>query len=123
MPSAVSKILDKFISNIKVLNIKPEKQYLFINPKTQKIYDHNAVYRRFKKVTKMIELDNLTFHDLRHLQATMMLHSGANVLVVAKRLGDTIDTVSSTYLHAIEKVEEESVNQLQEFINDNIRTN
>lgn len=123
MSSAISKILDKFISNIKVLNIKPEKQYLFINPKTQKIYDHNAVYRRFKKMTKMIGLNNLTFHDLRHLQATMMLHSGANILVVAKRLGDTIDTVSGTYLHAIEKVEKESVNQLQEFINDNIRTN
>ncbi|HBC30481.1 MAG TPA: hypothetical protein DC024_04445 [Clostridiales bacterium] len=123
MPSAVSKMLDEFISNKKVLNIKPEKQYLFINPKTQKIYDHNAVYRRFKKMTKIIGLDNLTFHDLRHLQATMMLHSGANVLVVAKRLGDTIDTVSDTYLHAIEKVEKESVNQLQEFINDNIRTN
>ena len=51
-------------------------------------------YRRFKKMTK-----------------------------VAKRLGDTIDTVSNTYLHTIEKVEKESVNLLQEFINDNIRTN
>lgn len=43
--------------------------------------------------------------------------------VVAKRLGDTIETVSETYLHSIEKIETESVNQLQNFIENNIRTN
>ena len=123
MPVAVSNALEQYIDNLKVLNIDPDKQYLFINPKTQEIYDHNAVYRRFKKMAKGIELNNLTFHDLRHLQATMMINSGVNIVVVAKRLGDTIETVSDTYLHSIEKIEKESVNQLQNFIDNNIRTN
>jgi hypothetical protein len=52
----------------------------------------------------------------------MMIHSCVNIVVVAKRLGDTIETVSETYLHSIEKVEKNSVNQLQVFINNKIRT-
>lgn len=123
MPAAVNKVLEQFIDNKKVLDINPDKQYLFINPKTKKIYDHNAIYRRFKKMAKAIELNNITFHDLRHLQATMMINSGVNIVIVAKRLGDTIETVSDTYLHSIEKIEKESVHQLQSFINTNIRTN
>jgi len=74
-------------------------------------------------MAKRIGLNNITFHDLRHLQATMMINSGVNIVVVAKRLGDTIETVSNTYLHSIEKVEKESVNQLQNFITNKIRTN
>lgn len=123
MPAAVSKVLEQYINKLKILNINLDKQYLFINPKTQAIYDHNAIYRRFKKMVIEIELNNITFHDLRHLQATMMINSGVNIVVVAKRLGDTIETVSDTYLHSIEKVEKESVNQLQNFIKNNIRTN
>lgn len=123
MPAAVNKALEQYINKLKILNINLDKQYLFINPKTQAIYDHNAVYRRFKKMAKGIELNNITFHDLRHLQATMLINSGVNIVVVAKRLGDTIETISDTYLHSIEKVEKESVNQLQGFINNNIRTN
>lgn len=122
MPEDVANIIEQYINKLKVLNINPDKQFLFINSKTQRVYDHNAVYRRFKKMCKEIEL-NITFHDLRHLQATMMINSGVNIVVVAKRLGDTIETISDTYLHSIEKVEKESVNQLQEFINNNIRTN
>jgi len=123
MPVAVSNAIEQYIDNLKVLNIDPDKQYLFINQKTQAIYDHNAIYRRFKKMAKGIELNNITFHDLRHLQATMMINSGVNNVVIAKRLGDTIKTVSDTHLHSIEKVKKESVNQLQNFINNNIRTN
>lgn len=122
MPEAVSKTLDQYINKLKILNINPDKQFLFINPKTQVIYDRNAIYRRFLKMARGIELYNITFHDLRHLQATMMINSGVNIVVVAKRLGDTIETVSETYLHSIEKVEKDSVNQLQDFINNRIRT-
>ena len=123
MPESVSKLLEQYVSKLNIFNIKPDKQYLFVNPKTQKIYDHNTLYRRFKKMVKEIELEHLTFHDLRHLQATMLINSGVNIVVVAKRLGDTIETISDTYLHSIEKVEKESVDQLQNFINNSIRTN
>ncbi|MDD4729864.1 MAG: hypothetical protein PHN55_14085 [Dysgonamonadaceae bacterium] len=51
---------------------------------------------------------------------TMMINSGVNVVIVSKRLGDTIKTVSGTYLHSIEKLEKESVAQLEGFL-DNIR--
>ena len=120
MPEVVHNALKKYISNMKTISIK--HQYLFVNKKTNQIYDHNAVYRRFKKMLKENDLKEITFHDLRHLQATMMINSGVNVVVVAKRLGDTVETVSDTYLHSIEKIEKESVEQLESFVY-NIRSN
>lgn len=120
MPEVVHNALKKYISNMKTISIK--HQHLFVNKKTNQIYDHNAVYRRFKKMLKENDLKEITFHDLRHLQATMMINSGVNVVVVAKRLGDTVETVSDTYLHSIEKIEKESVEQLESFVY-NIRSN
>lgn len=114
MPEIVHNSLKKYITNMKTINIK--NQFLFINKKTNEIYDHNAVYRRFKKMLKENELREITFHDLRHLHATMMINSGVNVVVVARRLGDTVETVSDTYLHSIEKVEKESVEKLESFV-------
>lgn len=46
----------------------------------------------------------------------MMIKSGVNVVVVARRLGDTVETVSDTYLHSIEKIEKESVEKLENFV-------
>ena len=86
MPESVSKLLEQYVSKLNIFNIKPDKQYLFVNPKTQKIYDHNALYRRLKKMVKGIDIEHLTFHDLRHLQATMLINSRVNIVVVAKGL-------------------------------------
>lgn len=116
MSDDVNKLLSEYISKIKVININPKEQYLFINPQTQEIYDHNALYRRFKKIVKSNNIRDITFHDLRHLHATMLINSGVNIVVIAKRLGDTVETVSNTYVHSIKKVEKESVKQLDIFI-------
>ena len=102
LPEIVHNALKRYISNMRTISIK--NQYLFINKKTNEIYDHNAVCRRFKKMLKENNLKEITFHDLRHLQATMMINSGVNVVVVSRRLGDTVETLSDTYLHSIEKL-------------------
>jgi len=53
---------------------------------------------------------NLSFHTLRHLHATLMLESGANVKVIQNRLGHAnVEMTLNTYSHLTEQMEVESV--------------
>ena len=43
--------------------------------------------------------DRFVFHSLRHFAASSMLAEGAPITAVAGHLGDTVETISRTYLH------------------------
>ena len=53
-----------------------------------------ALNREIQKV-----VPGATFHALRHTFATLMLYNGADVQTVAALLGDTPQTVMTTYIH------------------------
>ncbi len=110
----VSNTLREYIDNMKIIDMK--NQYLFIDPKTKDIISHNSVYYKFSKLLKKYDLKNISFHDLRHLHATMLVNNGVNVVSIAKRLGDTVDTISNTYLHSIDKIDKEAVEKLDLYI-------
>lgn len=115
MPGFVSSALSEYIENMKITDID---QHLFVNPKTGQIYDHNALYRQFKKLLNDNNINpDLTFHDLRHLKGSMMASSGADVVSIATALGDTVETVSKTYLHSIDMVEKEATEKFEDFVN------
>jgi len=44
-----------------------------------------------------------TMHDCRHTFASMLIASGLDVVLVARQLGDSVKTVSETYLHLFDK--------------------
>lgn len=46
-----------------------------------------------------LEPDRFVFHSLRHFCASTLLAEGAPLAAVAGHLGDTVDTVSRTYVH------------------------
>ena len=46
-----------------------------------------------------LDSDRFTFHALRHFCASTLLAEGAPLSAVAGHLGDTVDTVSRTYVH------------------------
>lgn len=115
MPEFVSVILKEYVDSIKIIDIK--NQLIFINPRTGKPYSHKSLYNRFSKLLEKNGLRHISFHDLRHLHATILVNNNVNIVAVAKRLGDTIETVSSTYLHSIDKVDKDTAEQLDNFIN------
>ena len=43
--------------------------------------------------------DRFVFHSLRHFCASSLLAEGAPLAAVAGHLGDTVETVSRTYIH------------------------
>ena len=58
-----------------------------------------TVERKFKKYTEMAGLPPIRIHDLRHSFVSMLLHNGANFLVVADLIDDTVEMVTKTYAH------------------------
>lgn len=61
-----------------------------------------AILRWWKKHASPVGLDAMTFHDLRHLQATYLLGSGFSLPAVADRLGHSDpQTTLRVYAHAM----------------------
>ena len=46
-----------------------------------------------------LDRDRFKFHSLRHFCASTLLAEGASMSAVAGHLGDTVETVSRTYVH------------------------
>ncbi|WP_261797773.1 tyrosine-type recombinase/integrase [Kurthia senegalensis] len=94
---------------------KFEPQYVFVatNGTTTLNYDH--IKRFFKKV-QQAGVKEATPHVFRHTFASRLISEGIDIATVASLLGDTIDTVQKTYVHAIENKKEEAINKLDKIM-------
>lgn len=78
---------------------------------------------RIKSEKKNNDIPDIRFHDLRHLQATLLIHAGTNPAVVSKRLGhSSISITLDTYTHSIDEFDRQSANNFENIIKD-IRAN
>lgn len=59
----------------------------------------NTVAHRFQKYCKDADLEPIRIHDLRHSFVSLLIHKGANLMVVADLIGDTVEQVMKTYGH------------------------
>jgi len=57
MTDIVKKELKKYIDNLNIINIEQEKQYIFINPETQKIYAPSTVNYRLKALLEKKQIE------------------------------------------------------------------
>ena len=49
--------------------------------------DRNSVYHSLKRFTKGTEFEDMTLHQLRHCNATMLLNRGIDLKIVSEHLG------------------------------------
>lgn len=59
----------------------------------------NTLTHAFEKYMKKAGVKRIRYHDLRHSFVSMLIHNGANFLVVADLIGDTVEQVIKTYGH------------------------
>ena len=57
-------------------------------------------------------MEPIRIHDLRHSFVSMLLHKGANFMVVADLIGDTVDQVIKTYGHLYESDKKATIDSL-----------
>lgn len=62
----------------------------------------NSITMAFQKYCKKAGVKIIRIHDLRHSFVSMLIHLGANFMVVAELIGDTVEQVTKTYAHIYE---------------------
>ena len=65
----------------------------------EKPISENTLRRVFNNYCKKADVKQIRIHDLRHSFVSMLIHMGANLMVVAELIGDTVEQVTKTYAH------------------------
>jgi integrase len=67
----------------------------------------------FKKFLKRHDLPQITFHEIRHTSATLLISQGIDIATVAKRLGHAQNTTTlNFYTHAIQSEDKVAADKL-----------
>ena len=58
--------------------------------------------RAFRLYCEKAGVPIIRIHDLRHSFVSMLIHLGANFIIIAELIGDTVEQVIKTYGHLYE---------------------
>lgn len=108
----VEKTATKTYDSTRVENLPPYISDLIDKVETEYITEltGNAIYKRFVRLLEKNGLPHMTFHDLRHLNASVMLQLGIPDKYAMERGGwSTTSTLKSVYQHTFSD-EREAVN-------------
>lgn len=82
-------------------------------------YKSDSFTQKFRRFLEANDLKHLRFHDLRHINATIMLSLGISPKVAQERLGHSSYQVTmDIYSHVLKKVEKEAADKLDEALFD-----
>lgn len=74
----------------------PDSQFLFGNDRP---LPRATVARKFSHYVELSGVPRIVLHGLRHSFASLVIHHGANLTVVADLLNDNLEQVTKTYAH------------------------
>mgnify|MGYP000275125018 FL=1 len=76
--------------------------------------DRNSVYQSLKRFTKGTEFEDMTLHQLRHCNATMLLNSGIDLKVVSEHLGHCdVNITAEIYADVLRKTKARTAEQIE----------
>src|SRR5699024_1086165 len=104
-------LLKHYEEEQKIYNFSKE-MFVFGNVK----YIAPTTFRR--KLNKYIDISKvkiITPHGFRHSHASLLIHLGCDSREVAKRLGDTVQVIESTYYHMFPEKEKHTITVLNNF--------
>ena len=71
------------------------------------------VTKRFQKLLEVAHLPRMTFHELRHGAATLMLALGVDLRTIMETLGHSqISTTMNVYAHVTGQLQRESADRM-----------
>ena len=80
-----------------LLELPRTGEYLFINPRTGTRYKN--ITKKWKKLLRDAEIENLRFHDLRHNLASQLIKKGVSMARIAACLTHSDPKVTKRYAH------------------------
>ncbi len=96
--------------------------YVFCNS-VGNFYHEGNLEKRYKRLLEGAGLPAIRFHDLRHSAATILISMGVNPKVVQELLGhSSIMTTLNTYAHVLPSMQQDAVQKLDNFYQNNNKT-
>jgi integrase len=90
-----------------------EMQWLFPNEAGQPLYGSNFLHRVWYPLLKEAGLRRITFHDLQHTYASLLLKRGEPIKYVSEQLGHAdVETTMKLYWHLVPNVNRGGINAL-----------
>jgi integrase len=72
------------------------------------------VVRKFTEIQTDLKISTITFHEIRHTHATMLLQSGEHIKVVSERLGHaSVSTTLDLYSHVLPNMQQSAASKIQ----------
>ena len=97
-------VCKKVVNELK--NYSGSKPYFFGG---EKPLADNTLRRAFRFYCDKAGVSPIRIHDLRHSFVSMLIHLGANLMVIADLIGDTVEQVTKTYGHLYESDKKEII--------------
>lgn len=72
-----------------------------------------ALNKELTRCTQLTYLPDIRVHDLRHSHVSLCIELGYSVVLVARRIGDTVPVVMRTYAHLYPNKQQELVSRLE----------
>ena len=103
-PHFVMDALKDYVNSLIVMPIT--KQLYYSNVSKYNVIGTKTVDDFFNKRLKKLNLPHIRFHDLRHLQATLLVSNNVNIKSVSARLGHSkVDTTLNIYTSASNEID------------------
>lgn len=111
MPNVVLKTIKKRLDNAKKEVGFKDTWFVFgfDQPLTR-----NLLPKRLDKYIEKANVKRITLHGFRHSHASLLINNGSNILAIANRLGDTVETVLETYAHLFKSTELELIKAIDQ---------
>jgi integrase len=90
---------DAAISVLDTLESEGKSEWVFTSCRDDGLQRLTTINKVWGRLRKAADLEHVRLHDLRHMQASMLINSGHSLYVVQKVLGHSSADVSSRYSH------------------------
>lgn len=90
-----------------------DNNYISFNEKTGRTKSYNAVLTYLRRLSENTKIRKITFHDLRHMFATILLEQGTPIAQISLVLGH--GSINTTYEHYLNMMNEK--NEITAFFN------
>ena len=98
-------------TNVPVFSVAlNQRESFYIFP--DKIF-YIALNKELTRCTQLTYLPDIRVHDLRHSHVSLCIELGYSIVLVAKRIGDTVPVVMRTYAHLYPNKQQELVSKLE----------
>lgn len=78
--------------------------------------DNTYVHRQLDRVCEKAGVKRIRVHDIRHSHVSLLIDMGFPAMLIAERIGDTVDMVNNIYGHLYPNRHEEVADRLQALV-------